>query len=391
MVVTNKIKYFLLLAVVLLANIQHSFAQLMSKGKSKVKTIFNIYNQSGVNGNQVFDNSGNENVSVIEPMIFIEHQITKETAITCDFVFDAWTAASDTRLDAETGASGAGINEQYRVGGNFGFKTEMSKWSYGGEIGASNEHDYRSFNAKTGISRSFADDNFTLGVGVQYYKDTLSLFKTLNDPINARITTGNKRDIKAISINASQILTRKDIIFINFDYINTSGFLESTSGTVLVSGVREVEKLPDSRDRHALSTKLIHGIGTNSAIHVDYRFYWDTWDINAHTFKVTYLLELNENEDILELFIRNHNQTKAKYFKSSFNSSEEFMTSDSDIDSFNSYEIGASHSYQLGKKGSYSFLHKSLDDFRWNNSIVYAKRSNDLNYAYLQTALGFEF
>jgi len=66
---------------------QHVLAEMMEKGKTKVKAVYNMYHQSSTSGKQVFDGSGNEEVTVIEPMIFMEHQISKDTAISAHFVF----------------------------------------------------------------------------------------------------------------------------------------------------------------------------------------------------------------------------------------------------------------------------------------------------------------
>ncbi|MBT3583337.1 MAG: hypothetical protein HN509_00405, partial [Halobacteriovoraceae bacterium] len=106
MAVTDKLKKILFSLVILFANLGQAFAEMMEKGKTKVKTVFNFFHQNSNDGKQVFDGSGREEANVIEPMIFIEHQINEDTAITGHFVFDFWTAASDTKLDGNTGASG---------------------------------------------------------------------------------------------------------------------------------------------------------------------------------------------------------------------------------------------------------------------------------------------
>ena len=138
---------------------------MMEKGKTKLKTVFNIYHQNSNDGNQVVDNSGREETNVIEPMVFIEHQITEDTAINGRIVFDAWTAASDTKLDNYTGASGSPIMGQNRIAANLGVrkekKVDKNRWNFGADVGFSSEYDYRSFNGSLNASRSFAKDNFT--------------------------------------------------------------------------------------------------------------------------------------------------------------------------------------------------------------------------------------
>jgi hypothetical protein len=142
-VVVTKVKKKFLIVVLLCFSAHNAFAEMMEKGKTKVKTLFNFYNQSSKGGKQVFDNSGNENVTVIEPQIFIKHQINENTEINANFVLDTWTAESDTILDGKTGASGdeEGITGQARFAPNFGIRKEIGKTSMGLNLGFSSEYD----------------------------------------------------------------------------------------------------------------------------------------------------------------------------------------------------------------------------------------------------------
>jgi hypothetical protein len=390
--VTDKLKKILFSLVILFANLGQAFAEMMEKGKTKVKTVFNFFHQNSNDGKQVFDGSGREEANVIEPMIFIEHQINEDTAITGHFVFDFWTAASDTKLDGNTGASGGEpIKTQSRTSANVGAKREVKKWTYGANLGFSSEYDYSSLNGSLNASRSFAKDNFTLGAGIQYYKDSVSLFPDLTPPGAAKIVNDKDRTIVATALTASQILTRKDIIHFGINYIKAKGFLESTASSVSVAGVREVENLPENRERYAASTRWVHGLSETSALNLSYRYYWDQWQANAHTARLAYLVEINENEDFLEFFTRFHNQSAVEHYGESFDNAKAFMTSDSDVAKFNSYEAGVYHTKTLGEMGDFKLLGFDFENVSWSNSLVYGIRSNGLRMGYLQTALTVEF
>jgi len=367
---------------------QSSLAEMIAKGSTRVKTVFNIYHQNSNDGKQVFDNSGREEANVIEPMIFVEHQITEDTAITGHFVFDFWTAASDTKVDGSTGASGAGRGTQTRVSGSLGFKREVGKLSYSSAFGFSSEYDYKSLNGSFNIARSFAKDNFTLGFGAQYYADKVNLFQDLTPAAHARISDDLPRKIIALSLTGSQILTAKDIIQFSATYVQAKENLESTASSVLISGVRESEQLPKARKRYAFSTHWVHGPGESTALHTSYRYYFDQWKLKAHTLRIGHAWEINDEEDILELFARYHSQSKVEYFKAEFVATEEFMTSDSDLAKFSSYEGGIYYSQSLADKDYFGL---NFSDVRWDNSLVYSTRTNGLRFAYWQTSLGFEF
>ncbi len=388
-VTRSKFKVTVLSLTSFIAFLQNSFAEMMEKGKTKVTSVFNFYHQNSNNGGQVIDNSGREEDHVIEPMIFIEHQINEDTAITGQITFDAWTAASDTKLDANTGASGGdGIKNQARIAANVGAKQEKGKWSYGANLGFSTEYDYQSINGSLNVARSFAQDNFTLGFGLQYYMDQLSAFTDISNPNTAKIQTGLDRKILATSITASQILSPIDIIQFDATFARSTGFLESTANTVNIGGTRAVEQLPDSRSRYALSTKYVRALSKTSAINLSYRYYFDQWEVDSHTTRAAYLFELNEDEDFLEFFVRHNYQSKVKYFADNFATAQDFMTSDSDMNRFNSYEGGFYLNQNYDDKKLFGI---ELENFSWNHGFVYYTRTNGLRYGYYQTSVSFEF
>lgn len=372
--------------------LQNTFAEMMAKGRTKLKTVFNLYHQNSNDGNQVADNSGREETNVVEPMVFIEHQINEDTAINGKIVFDAWTAASDTKLDNYTGASGTPIMGQNRISANLGARQEKkvgkNVWNYGFDVGFSSEYDYKSLNGTLSASRSFANDNFTLGASFQYYNDEVSLFKDISTPSAANISTGLSRKIMATSITASQILTVKDIIQFDATFARSNGYLESTANTVSVAGVRQVEVLPETRSRYALSSKWVHGLSKLSALNLSYRYYWDQWDINAHTIRGAYLFEIEEDKSFMEVFARVHKQNETKYYKGRFATAETFMTSDSDMAGYESYEGGI---FYESTRDDFKFFGVELEDVTWSHSLVYSTRTNGMRYGYYQTGFGFKF
>lgn len=388
MVATNFKKY-LITFFLLIISVQNAFADMMEKGKTKIKTLFNIYSQNSKSGKQVFDNSGNENATVIEPQIFVKHQITSDTEINASFVLDVWTAESDTILDGKTGASGEGIDGQARFAPNIGIRREIGKLKYGANLGFSSEYDYTSKNLSLDLERSFAEDNFTVGLSLQYYADSLDLFKDLTPPGSAHTTKdGIDRDIYALNLGFSQILTRKDIVQLSGTYAYATGSMESTAGTIDLSGTREVEILPGNRKRTAISSKWVHAFNEESAMNLSYRNYFDDWGMHADTIKAAYLFSLRDEADFIEISLRYHTQDAVDYYKDRFFSSEKFMTSDSDISKFHSLEPAIMYTRNLGK---IKFFGHEFEDAEWGNTLSYGKRNSDFKYGYVQSSLAFFF
>lgn len=386
----SKLKRLLISILLFILSIQGAFAEMMQKGKTRVKTLLNAYGQSSKSGKQVVDNSGNEDLFVFEPQIFVKHQITEDTEINASFVLDTWTAESDTILDGYTGASGAdeSIGGQARVAATIGARKEISKSTYGVNFGFSSEYDYTSKNLSFDYERSFADDNFTIGVGLQYYADTVSLFQDITPRSSAKITSGFNRDIYAINLSASQILTRKDLIVLGTTYANSTGRMESTAGTVNIAGVREVEVLPSERKRNAFSAKWIHGLSETMALNLSHRYYFDDWGIKSHTARAAFLLSLRDDQDFLEFAFRYHTQGAVDYYKDQFSSAERFMTSDSDMSKFHSYEPSVMYSRYMGGLDTKWI---EFQEIEWGTSLTYSKRNTGLNSIYLQSGFSFFF
>jgi hypothetical protein len=391
----------------LLLSLQNAFAVMMEKGKTKVKTLLNGYSQSSKT-----DNSIDESVKIFEPQIFVKHQITADTEINASFVLDAVTSESASLLDGNTGASGAtsgsggwrrrrgqtgtsgttgtsgainpGEQAQVRVAPNLGIKREVEKTSYGANLGFSSEFGYKSRNASADIQRSFAEDNFNIGLGIQYYSDTANLLQD----INTGTTKDFDRDVYALNLGISQIITTKDIIEFGATYAYSKGRLESTAGTVNVDGTAKVEVLPGERKRNAFSTKWVHSLGDDVALNLSYRNYFDDWGARAHSIRGAYLVALRDERDFLEFALRYHSQGLVDYYKDIFSTTEQYMTSDSDLSKFHSFEPSIMYSRHLGQLKDFS---SNFQNTEWGNSLTYSKRNTGLNYIYLQTSLTVYF
>lgn len=363
-----------------------SFAQKLDAGKSKVKFLFNFYSQEGSHGRQVYDGSGKEDVTAYEPMLFIKHQIDKDTNLNANIVFDVFSNASDTKLDAGTGASGSeGIGWQTRYSANLGashFFKKHGLWNL--NFGFSKEYDYRSFNLTLGTQQLYAQDNFTLAVVGQIFQDET----TLMDVRNGVQIEGKHKNIYSFSITGTQLLTPDDILVAGVDSIKSSGAMEGISNTVDVAGTRYAERLPENRSRQSISTKLIHSINDNYAAHFKYRYYSDDWDIYSHTAQASLFKSFNDENDFIEISYRIYNQEGTRYYQDSFNDPVIFMTSDSDLQDYLANRIGVHYEKKLDDKNYYKI---NFSDIYFVAAAYYYTRDNHLNYSVIQTSLSTSF
>lgn len=378
------IKWTLLATFIFTFSIIQSFAEMLAPKSWKTKLLFNLYSQSSNNGAQVYDDSGNEDAFVFEPMIFASYQIDETTNINAHITLDTWTAESDTRLDGNTGQSGEGIKGQTRISGNFAYTKELGKSTWTPKVGFSSEYDYKSFNTGLSWTGSFAEDNFTLTTSAQFFMDSTNQF----DYINEKTKDAEDKRVYSLDINASQFLTRNDILSFGHTTIIQNGSLESIRNSTKVAGLRVAENLPGSRKRYAYYTQLVHAFNDDIAFSNKYRFYHDSWDLKSHTFETSLRFITNQENGFLELNYRIYSQSNVKYFHRTLSSLIPNFTNDSDLESFTSHRIGPHYSYDLGEATVFSF---DIENINLSTAAYYYTRTNDLSYILTQFSIGAEF
>ena len=368
------------------------FQKVYAAAKGKAKILFNFYFQDGTGGDQIYSNSKKEEVDVIEPMLFVDYQIDKETNISAHVVFDTWTAASDTEIDGNTGASGSGIDRQSRTSGRFSYKKDVVTHAWSTSVGVSSEYDYQSLNFGGNWEGRFAENNFTLSLSPQLFLDQAKDF----DLQTQKTTDFKGRFIGSMDISASQLLSATDVIQFGYTYIYMNGMMNNISNTVKVLSnpygntySRIEERMPSQRNRHALSTKFVHAFTDEAAAHVSYRYYTDDWKVQADTVEIGWRFSLFEDNAFLMPTFRYYNQKKgASFYKRTFANVENSMTSDSDLAVFEGHRYGVHYSHILGDR---NWFKQDIYDFGLSIGTYAYKRSNNMDYYITQFSVYAEF
>ncbi|MBI2520281.1 MAG: DUF3570 domain-containing protein [Bdellovibrio sp.] len=373
-------------AFILLILLQKTYAS----GKDKIKFLFNLFGQEGKEGKQVYDDSGNQNLAVFEPMIFVEHWIDEKTNVNAHFIFDVWTAASDTRLDGNSGASGDGIKGQTRIAGKLAYGHQEKSHAWATNLGISNEYDYRSLNFGGNYTQNFAQDNFFLSLSPQLFLDQAASY----DVERATTNEFKGRTIYSLDLSGSQFITASDILNVGYTYIGMQGMLNNIANTVKVLNntadrfSRTGERLPSSRKRHAIYTKYVHAFSDETALYLNYRYYTDDWKIMAHTYEINPRFSLNEGNRFLMFSYRLYDQKASQYYADQFSSARPLMTSDSDMDTLTAHRYGV-HFSQISERER--IFNIKIEDLEYTSAVYYSQRSNGLKYAAVQFGVGTTF
>ena len=107
-------------------------------------------------------------------------------------------------------------------------------------------------------------------------------------------TDARRKDTSDYIIGISQLLTPKTVASVNFTYGTDSGYLSDPYKNVRFDGWLPqtfifAEKRPHVRDREIMLATLTQFIDPlNASVELSYRFYHDTFNINAHTAALTW-------------------------------------------------------------------------------------------------------
>ena len=82
-------------------------------------------------------------------------------------------------------------------------------------------------------------------------------------------------------LGVTQILTPRWIMSANVEALSDDGYLGSPYRAARVFGAAVPERNPRTRSARAVKLRVIGDLGSRDAMHADYRYFWDTWDIKA--------------------------------------------------------------------------------------------------------------
>lgn len=280
--------------------------------------------------------------------------------------------------------------------------------------GQSTEPDYTSSFGFAGLTRDFNQKQTTLNVGYGYAADTIS--SAVNEDI------GGDRTTHTAQFGFSQVTGKNSVFSSNVTYTRAEGFLSNAYKLVYIRGELTAadylafttnvndpiasrtnlkpagidvffENRPGLREQWSVFNRLVQYVPfTDAAVHLDYRFYTDNWNIRSHLFEVNWLQPVKGW--MVRPHFRYYSQSSADFFAPFFLQprADGFYTSDFRLSSHGSISTGI----QINKNFNqivgvssgfeYTFRRSNLK-IGGNNSSSYA----DFDYYFANVALFLRF
>lgn len=271
-------------------------------------------------------------VTVNGPALLVRKSFKDKISISTSYYQDAISGASPDVLASASKYSED--RDEISVGVNVLLGESLLSLAYVN----STENDYDADSYSIDLSQSFFAEMSTLNLGFAVGQDTVMRSDTDFE---------EDRDRFNYSIGLSQVISPTILMTFNVEGITDEGFLSNPYRSKRVFGsFSGPEIYPRTRTSTAYALRFKKRIQNGSVASVGYRYFDDSWDIQAHTFELGYTRQLSDKL-VLDLNYHYYDQGKASFFSSDFDGLFEFMASDKELSTYTAHTAGLGLSWQL--------------------------------------------
>jgi hypothetical protein len=308
-------------------------------------------------------------VTIDGPSLLLRKKFAEKYSVSANFYMDMVSSAS---IDVMTTAS---PYTETRTQGGLAFDGLFGKTQYSVSYTLSDESDYTANTASFDLSQDIFGDLTTVSFGFSQGWDEVR--KNGDDAFEETVDRRNYR------FGLQQILTPQLMAGLNYEVITDEGFLNNPYRSVRYldpSSARgfsfQPEVYPGTRTSNAVSLNARYYLKYRAAIHGEYRFYTDTWGIDANTVALGYTHPWGKRW-IFEAGYRWYDQSAADFYSDLFSrpNQQNFMARDKELSTFTSQMFSLGATYELPSLGwerirrstvnlFYDRINYQYDDFR---------------------------
>jgi hypothetical protein len=346
---------FRLLALAGLALVASGAAQAAVLPDDRADVLYHRYDGGGV--------------TIDGPSLLLRKKFAEKYSVSANYYMDMVSSAS---IDVMTTAS---PYTEERTQGSLAFDILQGKTQYSVSYTLSDESDYTANTATFDLSQDFFGDLTTVSFGFSQGWDEVR-----KNGDNAFKETIDRRNYR---FGLQQIVTPRLMTGLNYEVITDEGFLNNPYRSVRYlddTSARgfsfQPELYPHTRTSNAVAINARYFLPHRAAVHGEYRYFTDTWGIEANTVSLGYTHTWGKRW-ILEAGYRWYDQSAADFYSDLFPraDAQNFLARDKELSTFTSHMFSLGATYELPAIGwdrlqrstvnlFYDRINYQYDDFR---------------------------
>ena len=178
-------------------------------------------------------------------------------------------------------------------------------------VGYSTENDYEAMYGGVEVEYEFPNKLTSVKGGVSVSFDDI---EPEQEPGIVRIDKEDKENY-ALFGSLTQVINKYTMIQTTLGVSVFDGYLSDPYKQAWVAGVALPDSRPDERTQYTAATRLRrYSELLGAAVHVDYRFYYDDWDVRSHTLDLG-LYKVTAGGWAFDSSIRYYSQTQADFYE----------------------------------------------------------------------------
>lgn len=274
----------------------------------------------------VYDGGG---VRATGPALLVRKSLGDRVALSAQYYVDAVSNAS---IDVVTTASPF---KEKRIATDFGADWLVGNTTLSLAYNRSEEPDYIAEGVGLDVATEVYGGMTTVSLG----------FTRARDLVGQKLAQGwiDRALHWQYRAGVTQILSPRWLLSLNAEAVSDEGYLGSPYRAARVFGAAVPERNPRTRSSRAVKLRSINdtsAIVPRSSFRAEYRYYWDTWDVKAHTTEIGVAKHLGTRYTV-EALVRRYSQTKALFYSDNAQAETLFVSRNRQLSTFSTTAIGA--------------------------------------------------
>jgi hypothetical protein len=280
-------------------------------------------------------------VTIDGPSLLVRKKFAEKYSVTANYYVDMVSSAS---IDVVTTAS---PYKEQRTQLSLGADVLNGRTQYAVAVVNSDENDYTANTAAFDVSQDLFGDLTNLSFGYSRGWDEV---RKRGDP-----EFSEPVDRSTWRIGLSQILTPTLMVGMNWELVSDEGYLNNPYRSVryldpasAVGYSYQPEVYPRTRVSNAVAVNARYFLPYRAALAGNYRWFTDTWGIDASTVTLGYTHPWGERW-LFELTYRWYKQSAADFYSDLFpyENAQNFLARDKELSTFTSNMVGVGATYEL--------------------------------------------